>query len=96
MPTSPSNARSPRWWTAGPSCTVPTGLGRKTEDSLKPERIRVVIEQLEDGRMVARSPDHGVLAHGEDLEDLRRRVDDVVRARYGDNVRIALMVGKTD
>jgi hypothetical protein len=59
---------------------------------VKPERIRVVIEMLDDGRMQARSPDHGVLAMGEDVEELRRRVDDVVRARYGDRVRIALVV----
>jgi hypothetical protein len=62
--------------------------------AVKPERIRVLIEVLDDGRMQARSPDHGVLAMAEDLEDLRRRVDAVVRARYGDNVRIALMVGR--
>jgi hypothetical protein len=65
---------------------------RRRGDALKPERIRVVIEMLDDGRMQARSPDHGVLALGDDVEDLRRRVDDVVRARYGDNVRIALVV----
>jgi hypothetical protein len=61
---------------------------------LKTERIRVVIEMLDDGRMQARSPDHGVLAMADDVEDLRRRVDDVVRARYGDNIRIALVVGR--
>jgi hypothetical protein len=61
---------------------------------VKPDQIRVVIEMLDDGRMQARSPDHGVLAMAEDVEDLRRRVDAVVRARYGDNIRIALMVGK--
>ena len=60
---------------------------------MKTEKIRVVIEMLDDGRMQARSPDHGVLAMADDVEDLRRRVDDVVRARYGDKIRIALVVG---
>jgi hypothetical protein len=61
---------------------------------VKRERIRVVLEMLDDGRMQARSPEHGVLARADDAEDLRRRVDDVVRARYGDGVRIALLVGR--
>jgi hypothetical protein len=62
---------------------------------MKPDRIRVVIEMLEDGRLQARSADHGVLAVSDEVEDLRRRVDAVVRARYGDKVRIALVVGKS-
>lgn len=54
----------------------------------------MVIEMLDDGRMQARSPDIGVLALAEDVVDLRRRVDDAVRARYGDSVRIALTLAK--
>jgi hypothetical protein len=64
----------------------------KQIEVVKPDRVRVRIEVLEDGRLRARTHEELVLAHGDDVEDLRRNVDDAVRRKFGENVRISLLL----
>lgn len=62
---------------------------------MKPERIQVHIEVLDDGRMRARSMDERIVAHGKHIAELRRNVDEAVRARFGEPRPVALMVGRS-
>ena len=61
---------------------------------MKPERIQVHIEVLDDGRMRARTLDEVIVAHGEHIAELRRNVDEAVRERFGGPRPVALMVGR--
>jgi hypothetical protein len=61
---------------------------------MKTERIEVHIEVLNDGRLRATSPDELIVADGEHIADLRRNVDDAVKAHFGERRPVALMIGR--
>ena len=57
------------------------------------DRIKVRIEVMDDGQMRALTADNVVVAHGQGLHELRENVERVLRARWGAEKRISLIVG---
>jgi hypothetical protein len=61
---------------------------------MKTERIEVHIELVADGRLRATSPDELILAGSDHSADLRRDLEQAVKARFRDSRPLALMVGR--
>jgi hypothetical protein len=54
--------------------------------------IRFRIEEMDDGRVCARSADDAIEAFGEHIDDLHEKVAQAVQAVYGERRRITLLV----
>jgi hypothetical protein len=56
------------------------------------ERIKFVLEMLEDGRVRARTHDDAISVEGRDVSELRQKIDVHLRALTGESRRIQLLV----
>lgn len=56
------------------------------------ERIKFVLETLDDGRVRARTHDATISIEGQNVSELRRKIDDEIRASFGESRRIQLFV----
>jgi hypothetical protein len=61
---------------------------------MKREPIRFSIDVLDDGRVRARSVDDAIVAIGDHIDELHEKVDQAVRALYGESRGIALLVSR--
>lgn len=60
--------------------------------SMQSNTVRVRVDFLDDGRLVARVAGCAAVLESDDIVDLREKVDLLIRATYGEHRPISLLV----